>query len=163
LYALNGTTGATLWSFTYGTENWCGSARSPSPPAIAKGVVYFQGVDSNLYALHARTGALLWTDAPNTNQCGFGFTSAPSVANGVVYISGGDSAGAAPNTTAYDATTGTLLWASPSPHGTLLMPPEVVNGTLYFASPGDDICESICAYSLPTAARNPGGSQRLVH
>ncbi|MGA2979992.1 MAG: PQQ-binding-like beta-propeller repeat protein [Terriglobales bacterium] len=148
LYALKATTGATLWSYTYGTESWCGGAEAPSPPAIAKGVVYFQGVDGNLYALKAKNGSLIWVDSPNESLCDQ-FRSSPSIANGVVYISGGDDADFASNTTAYNAATGALLWGSPSPHGTLYTPPVVVNGILYFASPGDAICESICAYSLP--------------
>jgi len=148
LYALNGTTGATVWSYTYGTEAWCGSAGIPSPPAIAKNVVYFQGVDGNLYALKARNGSLMWVDTPNQGLCDR-YTSSPSIANGVVYINGGDDAGFASNTTAYNAATGALLWGSPSQHGTLEMPPVVANGILYFASPGDSICESICAYSAP--------------
>jgi outer membrane protein assembly factor BamB len=153
LYALNATTGATEWSYTYATENWCGSAAPPSPPAIAKATVYFQGVDGNLYALRAKNGTLLWSDSPNTGLCDR-FTSSPSIANGVVYISGGDDAGTASNTTAYNAATGALLWGSPSQHGTLYTPPVVVNGILYFASPGDSICKSICAYSLPPGANN---------
>jgi outer membrane protein assembly factor BamB len=149
-YGLNATTGAQLWSYTYATENWCGSAELPSPPAIAKGLVYFQGVDLNLYALHTQNGALKWADTPNTSPCGAdGFRSSPSIANGVLYISGGTSGNAAPNTTAYNASTGALLWASPSGHGTLYTPPVVVNGVLYLASPGDSICQSICAYSVP--------------
>jgi outer membrane protein assembly factor BamB len=148
VYALKATTGATLWSYTYGTENWCGSAADPSPPAIANGIVYFHGVDGNLYALKTKNGSLVWADTPNTGQC-YPFNSSPSIANGVLYINGGDNAGAASNTTAYNSATGALLWASPSPHSTLQMPPVVVNGVLYFASPGDSICESICAYSLP--------------
>jgi outer membrane protein assembly factor BamB len=155
LYALNATTGATQWSYTYGTETWCGSAALPSPPAIAKGVVYFQGVDLNLYALHAKNGSLLWSDTPNTSPCGpDGFRSSPSIANGVLYINGGSNGSAAPNTIAYNASTGALLWASPSPHGTLQMPPAVVNGVLYFASPGDSVCGSICAYSPASAAQS---------
>jgi outer membrane protein assembly factor BamB len=146
VYAMNASTGATLWSYVYGTENWCGSQQFPTPPAIAKNVVYFQGVDGNLYALNARNGDLLWADTPNTSPCSGRIYSAPSVANGVVYVNGG-SGGA--NTTAYNAATGAELWSSPSSHGTLQMPPVIVNGILYFASPGDSICESICAYSVP--------------
>jgi outer membrane protein assembly factor BamB len=147
VYAVKATTGATLWSYAYGTENWCGGAEAPSPPAIAKGVVYFQGVDGNLYALKAKNGSLMWVETPNEGECDH-YTSSPSIANGVVYINGGDNAGFDANTTAYNATTGALLWSSPSPHGTLEMPPVVANGILYFASPGDNICESICAYSV---------------
>jgi outer membrane protein assembly factor BamB len=153
VYALNAKTGATLWSYTYGTESFCGGVESPSPPAIANGVVYFQGVDGYLYALKTKNGALLWSDSSDiSGQCDE-FRPSPSVANGVVYISGGGSStGFASNTTAYDAATGALLWASPSEHGTLYTPPVVVNGILYFASPGDSICESICAYSVPASA-----------
>jgi outer membrane protein assembly factor BamB len=153
VYALKATTGATLWSYTYGTESWCGGGEAPSPPAIANGVVYFQGVDGNLYALKAKNGTLIWSDTPNTGQCGFEVTTSPSLANGVLYINGGDNAGFASNTTAYNAATGDLLWGSPSPHGTLEMPPVIVNGILYFASPGDSICESICAYSVPAGEK----------
>jgi len=146
LYALNAATGAIRWSYAYGTGNWGGSAEAPWPPAIAQGVVYLQGADHNLYALRANTGALIWSDMVNTD--GYGFKTSPSIANGVLYIDGGYPP-ADPNTSAYDAATGALLWSSPSSHGTLFMPPEVVNGILYFASPGDSICSSICAYSLP--------------
>ena len=149
--ALKAATGATLWSYTYGTENWCGGVQAPSPPAIAKGVVYFQGVDGNLYALKAKKGSLMWVDTPG--YC-YHVVSSPSIANGVVYISGGDDAGFASNTTAYNAATGALLWGSPSEHGALYIPPVVVNGILYFASPNDSICESICAYSVPTKVQN---------
>ncbi len=151
VYALKAATGATLWSYTYGTENWCGGVQAPSPPAIAKGVVYFQGVDGNLYALKAKKGSLMWVDTPG--YC-YHVVSSPSIANGVVYISGGDDAGFASNTTAYNAATGALLWGSPSEHGALYIPPVVVNGILYFASPNDSICESICAYSVPTKVQN---------
>ncbi|MGD0986377.1 MAG: PQQ-binding-like beta-propeller repeat protein [Candidatus Sulfotelmatobacter sp.] len=146
LYAMNATTGALLWSYVYATENWCGSEGFPSPPAIAKGVVYFQGVDGNLYALKANKGTLLWADTPNSQPCTGTFNSSPSLANGVLYINGGPDG---PNTSAYNAATGAELWSSPSSHGTLQMPPVVVNGILYIASPGDTICESICAYSVP--------------
>jgi outer membrane protein assembly factor BamB len=148
LYALKETTGDQLWAYTYAGQNWFGGAEAPSPAAIANGIVYFQGVDGNLYALKAKTGKLVWADTPTDS--GYNrFTTSPSIANGVLYISGGNDMGTQPNTSAYNAATGAFLWASPSPHGTLLMPPVVVNGVLYFASPGDSICESICAYSLP--------------
>jgi outer membrane protein assembly factor BamB len=102
-------------------------------------------VDGNLYAVRAKDGSLIWADVetPGTGTC---FVSSPSIANGVVYINGGGVNYPGSNTSAYNAATGALLWASPSTHGTLEMPPEVVNGILYFASPGDSICGSICAY-----------------
>ncbi len=144
LEALNGTNGATLWTFTY-ASNFAGGAMPPQPVAVAKNVVYLSGVDGDLYAINAKTGKVIWSlgDSQSTNKV----TSAPSVANGVVYVSGGNYQGGEPNTTAYNAENGTLLWASPSNHGSLITPPEVVNGVLYLASPGDSICESICAYA----------------
>lgn len=159
VYALNATTGAALWSYTYGGESFDGSAEGPSPPAIAKNVVYFTGVDRNLYALHARTGKLLWSNLPSTTGYA-GFQGSPSVANGVVYASGG--ASPVPNTSAYNAETGALLWSSPSSPGTLITAPEIVNGVLYFASPGDSICESICAYSLPANSRKERRARETI-
>jgi outer membrane protein assembly factor BamB len=151
VYALNATTGAALWSYTYGGENFFGAADAPSPPAVATNVVYFTGVDRNLYALHTKTGDLLWSNLPSTTGYG-GFLGSPSVANGVVYVSGG--ALPVPNTSAYNAKTGALLWSSPSSPSTLITAPEIVNGVLYFASPGDSICQSICAYSVPAKMQN---------
>lgn len=148
VYAFNGATGAALWSYSYTGQYTCGGAEAASPPAIAKGVVYFQGADGELYALKAKDGSLLWA-APVTNCYAHVYTS-PSVANGVVYIGGGDNGtGNVQQVTAYNAGTGAVLWSSPSPHGTLWPSPEVVNGVLYFASPGDSICSSICAYTVP--------------
>jgi eukaryotic-like serine/threonine-protein kinase len=146
IYAINAKTGAIGWTYAYGTESWCGSQEFPSPPAIANDVVYFQGADDNLYALNAKKGSLLWSVTPNTQPCTGKINSSPSIANGVLYVNGGPDN---TNPSAYNATTGAELWSSPSTAGTLQMPPVVVNGILYFASPGDSICQSICAYSVP--------------
>ena len=51
-----------------------------SSPAVANGVVYV-GSDDNVYALNARTGALLWS-----YTTGEYVVSSPAVANGVVYV-----------------------------------------------------------------------------
>jgi outer membrane protein assembly factor BamB len=52
---------------------------------VANGVVYVGSYDSNLYALNASTGAILWSFATGGNVI-----SSPAVANGVVYVGSGD-------------------------------------------------------------------------
>jgi outer membrane protein assembly factor BamB len=56
-----------------------------SSPAVANGVVYVGSWDYNIYALNARTGALLWKYTTG-NQV----NSSPAVANGVVYVGSSD-------------------------------------------------------------------------
>ncbi len=72
VYALNASTGATLWSYTTGGQVW-------GSPAVANGVVYVGSFDSNVYALNASTGAKLWN-----YTTGLYVDSSPAVANGVV-------------------------------------------------------------------------------
>jgi outer membrane protein assembly factor BamB len=52
-----------------------------SAPAVADGVVYVGSLDQKVYALDARTGALLWEYAT-----GDWVESSPAVANGMVFI-----------------------------------------------------------------------------
>ena len=49
--------------------------------AVANGVVYVGSDDNNVYALNAKTSALLWSYPTG----GYVFSS-PAVANGVVYV-----------------------------------------------------------------------------
>jgi len=58
-----------------------------SSPAVANGVVYV-GSGSNVYALNASTGALLWTYTTAS-----GVSSSPAVANGAVYVGSGGGVG----------------------------------------------------------------------
>lgn len=91
-------------------------------PAVANGVLYVGSEDTNLYALNASTGALLWTYAT-----GVAFTSSPGVANGVAYV------GCSNGLCALNATTGALLWTF-SGGGT----PTVANGVVYIDSPNGE-------------------------
>ena len=52
---------------------------------MANGVVYLGSDDSNVYALNASTGALLWKYTTGDHV-----DSSPAVANGVVYIGSTD-------------------------------------------------------------------------
>jgi len=115
IYALDGRTGALLWTLRLG---------GPDEITVANGVIYLG--DTYLYALDARTGATLWK-FPGAR--GFGL---PVVANGIVYSEGGDS-----TFYAVDASTGTLLW-SYWPGYSFFSYPVVGNGAVYFAA-GTDV------------------------
>ena len=52
-----------------------------STPVVQNGVVYFDDWDGNVYAVHVRTGALLWTV-----NLGFPISSTPTLADGLVYV-----------------------------------------------------------------------------
>jgi quinohemoprotein ethanol dehydrogenase len=116
VYAVDGASGKTLW--TYDPLIW-----KVAPDAmrytfgVNRGVAYDAGkifsasVDGRLFALDAKTGALLWTAhsiAPGSYQT---VTGAPRVFNGKVIIGqGGADFGARGYVTAYDENTGKQLW-----------------------------------------------------
>ena len=95
--ALSASTGAKLWSSPVAVNG--------NPPAMANGVVYFDGLDNNVYALNASTGALLWSFTT-----GGSVSSSPAVANGVVYVASSNSGNATAEIYALNANTGALLW-----------------------------------------------------
>jgi len=67
---------------------------------VVNGVVYVGSDDDNVYALNARTGALLWSHGTGS------VFSSPAVANGLVYVGSYDG-----NVYALNASTGALLWS----------------------------------------------------
>ena len=71
-----------------------------SSPAIANGVLYIGSGDHNVYALHAKSGSLLWKF-----QTGDVVHATPAVADGLVYIGSWDR-----NFYALDAATGAVRW-----------------------------------------------------
>src|SRR5208282_1624897 len=104
------------WSFTTRGEVW-------SSPAVANGVVYVGSLDSNVYALNAKTGAKLWS-----YTTGSGVYSTHAVANGVVYVGSLDS-----NVYALNAKTGAKLW-SYTTGNVVDSSPAVANGLVYVGS-----------------------------
>lgn len=68
LYALNGSTGARLWTFTTGWDI------TSSPALGAGGTVVFGGGDNLLRAVDRRTGTLVWS-----LDCGGQVQSSPAV------------------------------------------------------------------------------------
>jgi outer membrane protein assembly factor BamB len=130
-FALNGTTGAQLWSYA------CESCGAGFPPSVAGNVMYAPGYRGEIYVLNAKRGTVLWSENVSDN-------SSISIANGVLYL---DEGGAnQPAVAAFDAGSGSLLWSSAEPGSTLSPPPIVSEGRLYIANAG---CGSICAYTLP--------------
>jgi len=119
VYAVNASTGETLWSYATGST-------VQSSAAVAHGVVYIGSDDGNLYALNASTGVKLWTYSTNS----FPYAS-PAAVNGVVYVGDGYTL------YALNAKTGTLLWSFEE-HGGFplieLFSPAVANGVVYVGS-----------------------------
>ena len=117
VYALDASTGATLWSSAVAT---LGKDIMSSSPAVANGMVYIGSDDNNLYALNASTGALQWSFAT-----GGEVLSSPAVANGVVYFGSVDG-----NVYALNASTGVKLWSYATGQAWYTSP-AVANGVVY--------------------------------
>ena len=125
LYALNPTTGATIWtaapSGTYGY--------SPNELTVANGQVFFlPGFSSTLFALNAQTGATLWTAGNDTTP----ILEPPSFSNGILYTVKYDSNYTSGMAMALSARTGTIIWQTLIPsYIDRSFPPSIVNGTMY--------------------------------
>jgi outer membrane protein assembly factor BamB len=113
-YAIDASTGVTLWTFEAGEDR---DYAFGSSPAVANGLVYAASDDGNLYALNASTGAFVW-DYPS------GAGAEPAVADGVVYVDG---------VYALNASTGALLWYSPFGGS-----PAIADGIVYSVG-GNDV------------------------
>jgi outer membrane protein assembly factor BamB len=124
VYALNASTGATLWSNTT-------VGLSFGSPAVANGVVYVD--DGNLYALNASTGAKLWSYTTGGQLPGGQPLSSPAVANGVVYFGSDDG-----NVYALNASTGAKLWSFTTAYP-VESSPAVANGVVYIGSDDDNL------------------------
>ena len=138
-YALNASTGATLWSASIGSP-------VSSSPAVANGVVYVGSggamlISPYLFALNANTGAVIWSYMTSENV-----VSSPAVVNGVVYTTCGDPF-TGPTVCALNASTGALLWNLSRPNA-VESSPAVANGVVYV---GDDEGE-VAAVNAGTGA-----------
>ena len=109
-----------------------------SSPAVMNGVVYVGSGDHNVYALNAKTGALLWR-----YTTGASVQSSPAVANGVVFVGSDDL-----NVYALNARTGHKLW-SYNTRGVVESSPAVSNGVVYVGS-NDGNMYALIAYPAKT-------------
>ena len=113
-----------------------------SSPAVANGKVYFGSGDSNVYAVDAQTGTLLWK-FPTKDVV----HSSPAVVNNTVYIGSWDS-----YLYAIDAETGQEKWSFKSGEDNTIhnqvgfqSSPAVVDGTVYIG------CRDAHVYALDAA------------
>jgi eukaryotic-like serine/threonine-protein kinase len=105
--------GPSVWQYPISVEN--------NSPAVVNGVVYAGSSDSNVYALNAATGSLLWK-----YTAGGSIFNTPAVALGAVYI--GDDV----DLYALNAKTGALLWKTASVGS--VPAAAVANGVVYVGS-----------------------------
>jgi alcohol dehydrogenase (cytochrome c) len=101
-------------------------------PIVRDGVVYFQDLDSNVYALAFATGRLQWEYRCNQPEQSGPGPNGVAVVNGTVY-------GQTPTSAfALTAATGRTIWANngllSSGQGTFGIQPQVANGRVYLAS-----------------------------
>jgi hypothetical protein len=117
-FALNATTGTTLWSFNTLNSN-------STSAAVANGVVYFGTGKGNVYAVDAATGAQKWVAAT-----GAGVSSSPAISLGsnMVIVGSNDhrlySLNATSGAKLWNYTTSAPIWSSPA----------IADGRVFFGS-----------------------------
>jgi outer membrane protein assembly factor BamB len=134
MVALDETNGKVVWSISL--PNIASDAF-----AVANGRVFVNLHNGNgLYALAAKTGAVLWTQTADIGN-------AISVANGIVYTNGGGCNNGCSAVTALDEKTGAAIWASPAGNGSSSATAIIADGTVYAG------CYDVCAFALPQNLR----------
>lgn len=114
MYAINGSTGSTVWSFPTGSQIW-------SFPAVANGVVYFGSYNHVFYALNATSGDQIWSyTTGNVIQL------SPSILNGLVYVPSSDG-----KIYALNMTSGASVWNFTLTSSRFAQTPAIWNGTIY--------------------------------
>jgi quinohemoprotein ethanol dehydrogenase len=116
VYALNAGTGASIWTFEphndmrVNQRSCCDEVNRGV--AVWKGKVYVASFDGHLYALDARSGAVIWSaDTIVDKKRGYTSTGAPEVAGHIVVIgNSGAEYDARGYVSAYDLDTGKLAW-----------------------------------------------------
>jgi quinohemoprotein ethanol dehydrogenase len=115
-YALNAATGEEIWTFDpevpreFSRRACCGVISRGL--AVYNGRVHLATLDGRLLALNAANGKKLWEiDTVIDHERDYSITGAPRAAAGKVYIgNGGAEFGVRGYVSAYDATTGELVW-----------------------------------------------------
>ncbi len=115
VFALNGATGALLWTYNPELPTLSKIAICCGPSnrgvAVGKGKVFIGQLDANLVALDAATGKMVWKTEVDKWQDKWTETMAPLYVDGKVIIgaSGGEFLRRG-HVSAYDADTGKMLW-----------------------------------------------------
>jgi PQQ-dependent dehydrogenase (methanol/ethanol family) len=116
VYALDAKTGQLLWKFDPQVPKALGASACCDVVnrgvAVYQGKVFFGALDARLFALDAKTGAVLWqVQTADRSKGEYTVTGAPRVANGRVFIgNGGAEFGVRGYVSAYGADSGELLW-----------------------------------------------------
>jgi outer membrane protein assembly factor BamB len=111
-YALNATTGVSIWNYTTGPSD-------TSTPAAAYGMVFVGTSHDGIYALNATTGEEIWTNLNNV------WCSSLSVAGGRIYLCNSE------GIHALSALTGTEYWSYNLGNENINSSPSISNGVLY--------------------------------
>jgi outer membrane protein assembly factor BamB len=131
-YALSTRSGERLWTLRTGevvpfAHRW---DYFQSSPTYVDGVVYFGSGDSHIYAVQAKTGAVLWKFKTEGRV-----RASPAVADGVLYCGSMDG-----SLYALDAKTGQMKWKFKTagnaffPLGEVQSTPAVAEGMVFFGS-----------------------------
>ena len=155
LWALDESTGATIWSVNIpGTYSF-------SNAAYDSGEVFVVNFDGLLKAFDAATGTLLWSvSLPGQ----YAFTSPPTAVNGIVFVGGAGSGG---TVYAVDETNGQVLWTMPVENGDHSSP-AVVAGSVYvsYACPQSYAFDAVTGEQLwhySGQCEGGGGKTPVVH
>lgn len=103
LYAIDASTGATLWKTSPQAVQYASYVYSPT---VANGVVYLAADNGALGAFDARTGKVLWTFSSQSSTSSSAEDS-PTYVNGVIYFGSHDG-----NVYALDARRGKKIWST---------------------------------------------------
>jgi alcohol dehydrogenase (cytochrome c) len=120
------------WSFRVTSKADGGVGALAMSPVVADGVVYFQDMQANVYALDLATGKQRWEYKVNTTELGGPGPDGVAVANGRVY-------GETPYTAfALSAATGKPVWVDrhllTKSQGVFEIQPQAVAGRVYLSS-----------------------------
>lgn len=136
-YALDASTGATVWSDQNHSPSYAdvGAGITVSPPGtngFADGMVYYPGKDRVLYAIDMTTGAVVWTfnyGKAVKNTATGGRSAAALVGNELVFGTGN-------GVIAVNAVTGAEIWSSSTTVGA---DSEILSSPLVTGPPGDQV------------------------
>jgi quinohemoprotein ethanol dehydrogenase len=112
VYALDGTTGAKLWTYKPGFSHKVSFGLFVNRGLGMGGGMVYEGIlDGSVVALDQTTGKPVWRNHLADSSKGYSFTAAPVYYNGmlIIGVSGGD-AGARGYAIALNATTGKQIW-----------------------------------------------------
>ena len=157
LFALDGNTGATIWSVDVSSTHGAAFVNA----AYESGKVFVVDYDGLMKAFDAASGNLLWSvNLPDQ----FFFTSPPTAANGIVFTGGAESGG---TVYAVDETSGQVVWTMPVENGDSSSP-AVVGGNVYVSyacaqSYAFNTATGAQLWHLDTCCEGGGGTTPVVH